>query len=423
MFAHLTITGLFLEIIMLKALYHAFSGKPWLLLLAFSFVISSIGNGITYIIVFSQLIHLSAPVSSLALAYVLSTVPGLAGSVVGERFTRNNNPFLVLISGECLGLLGLLIPLMAYQLNSVPLYLAAQTVSAFTIGMTFPAISKIFKTGLSADELPVATTLETIIFACNVLLGVGLGLVISNYVSFIHLLIIDVVSFVLSVIILIFSKSFFTKPFSFSNTISSQLKFRSLSYAQRRSLLLLPLLAFTGAPAMALLPGLVPSTAGFFDSQSTALILLFSRSLGQLIGPLLLNPERFEKNSNNNIKIIFSLFIFILCYGLLPIFPSVFAAVVLVIIAHIFSNVVFSLAVYSVLRHFDETQVAGAIAKSYRLQMLVTALISVSAGYCAQYFGVTYALYVFSGSGFLLVCLLSGVSYKLSTKISEQHQQ
>lgn len=134
---------------MLKALYQALADKPWLLLLGFSFVVSSIGNGITYIVIFSELIRLAAPTTSLTLAYVLSTVPGLIGSKIGERYCQSANPFKILIVGECLGMLGLLAPLSAVMTGSIPLFLIAQTASAFTIGMTFPAISKIFKTGLT----------------------------------------------------------------------------------------------------------------------------------------------------------------------------------------------------------------------------------------------------------------------------------
>lgn len=78
---------------MIRALMNALVGKPWLMLLGISFIISSVGNGITYIVVFSELIRLAAPTTSLALAYVLSTVPGLIGSKVGEYYCRTGNPF------------------------------------------------------------------------------------------------------------------------------------------------------------------------------------------------------------------------------------------------------------------------------------------------------------------------------------------
>ena len=75
--------------------------------------------------------------------------------------------------------------------------------------------------------------------------------------------------------------------------------------------------------------------------------------------------------------------------------------------AHLFSNVVFSLAIYTILKKFDEVHISAAMAKSYRLQMMVTALVSIGAGYSAQYCGVVYSLYLFSGTGFVLIVMLS----------------
>ena len=394
---------------MIRALVNALAGKPWLMLLGISFIISSVGNGITYIVVFSELIRLAAPTTSLALAYVLSTVPGLIGSKVGEYYCRTGNPFSILVVGEFLGMAGLSAPFMAVLSGSIPLFLIAQTVSAFIIGMTFPAMSKIFKTGLSEKELPVATTLETIIFACNVIFGVGLGLLLLGHVTVIHLLIIDLASYALSVIMLLSAKGKFRNIFHYIEQKDAVIRWKEISNTQKRGILLLPLLAFAGAPAMALLPGLVPTNLTGHEAQATALALLFSRSLGQLIGPLLLNPERFEKNSNNNSLLLGCLFIFVACYGLIPFSTSSYLALALVFIAHIFSNVVFSLAVYSVLKRFDENHVAAAMAKSYRWQMLITAIVSISAGYSSDYLGVIYALYTFSGSGFLLIVILSFV--------------
>ena len=104
------------------------------------------------------------------------------------------------------------------------------------------------------------------------------------------------------------------------------------------------------------------------------------------------------------------------CYGLIPFSTSSYLALALVFIAHIFSNVVFSLAVYSVLKKFDENHVAAAMAKSYRWQMMITAIVSIGAGYSSDYLGVIYALYAFSGSGFLLIVIFSFVEKYFSPK-------
>ncbi|WJV41112.1 hypothetical protein QVN03_11625 [Raoultella terrigena] len=394
---------------MIRILLQTMANKPWLRLLALAFLISSIGNGITWIVVFGELIRLSAPVASLALAYVLSTVPGLLGSIAGERFCQRLSPFTILILGEGLGLIGLAVPFYAVAIDSIPLLLMAQAIGAFTTGMTFPALSQLFKTGLSEEELPVATTLESLIFAGNVLCGIGLGLVLRGYMSATHLLLIDLLSFAAALILLGRAKRRVGAPFVEHVRSLSSLRWQTLTHSQRRAMLLLPLLAAAGAPAMALLPGLAPGAlSSGSPEQTTALALLFTRSLGQLVGPLLLNPARFEKNSSNNGLQIGCLAIFLLCYGLIPFATWPAVALALVFVAHIFSNVVFSLAVYALLRNFERQQVPAAIARSYRRQMAVSAIVSLGAGYCAEAIGAAGSLYLFSGTGFILsVALLA----------------
>ncbi|MEB7598701.1 MFS transporter [Raoultella terrigena] len=394
---------------MIRILLQTMANKPWLRLLALAFLISSIGNGITWIVVFGELIRLSAPVASLALAYVLSTVPGLLGSIAGERFCQRLSPFTILILGEGLGLIGLAVPFYAVAIDSIPLLLMAQAIGAFTTGMTFPALSQLFKTGLSEEELPVATTLESLIFAGNVLCGIGLGLVLRGYMSATHLLLIDLLSFAAALILLGRAKRRVGAPFVEHVRSLSSLRWQTLTHSQRRAMLILPLLAAAGAPAMALLPGLAPGAlSSGSPEQTTALALLFTRSLGQLVGPLLLNPARFEKNSSSNGLQIGCLAIFLLCYGLIPFATWPAVALALVFVAHIFSNVVFSLAVYALLKNFERQQVPAAIARSYRRQMAVSAIVSLGAGYCAEAIGAAGSLYLFSGTGFVLsVALLA----------------
>lgn len=401
---------------MIRILLQTMANKPWLRLLALAFLISSIGNGITWIVVFGELIRLSTPVASLAVAYVLSTVPGLLGSIVGERFCQRLSPFTILILGEGLGLIGLAVPFYAVAIDSIPLLLMAQAIGAFTTGMTFPALSQLFKTGLSEEELPVATTLESLIFAGNVLCGIGLGLVLRGYMSATHLLLIDLLSFAAALILLGRAKRRVGAPFVEHVRSLSSLRWQTLTHSQRRAMLLLPLLAAAGAPAMALLPGLAPGAlSSGSPEQTTALALLFTRSLGQLVGPLLLNPARFEKNSSSNGLPIGCLAIFLLCYGLIPFAPWPAAALALVFVAHIFSNVVFSLAVYALLRNFERQQVPAAIARSYRRQMAVSAIVSLGAGYCAEAIGAAGSLYLFSGTGFILSVALLAIG-KVSIK-------
>ena len=57
--------------------------------------------------------------------------------------------------------------------HSVTALLAVQSTEALLSGMSWPALTLLFKRGLSEAELPAATCLENVIFASQVLLGTG----------------------------------------------------------------------------------------------------------------------------------------------------------------------------------------------------------------------------------------------------------
>ena len=183
-----------------------------------------------------------------------------------------------------------------------------------------PALTLIFKRGLKANELPAATALETLIFAAQVLLGVGLGVMIINRFSLITLLVMDAFSFIFSAILLMFTARHFIKRYvneSQQPAFAVALKWRECSPLQRRSMLLLPLLAAVGTPVMALMPALAQQIRPD-ETTGLALPLLLARSLGQVCGPLLLNSQKLRQHAQSNLRLVGYLSTFLAGYFLLP---------------------------------------------------------------------------------------------------------
>ena len=384
---------------MLNILLCALRAHRWLALLGAGFILSSLGNGLTYVIVFGELLHMHAAVSSLTLAYLLSTLPGWLGSQLGERLCRHLSPFQILIAGEMLGLGGLILPAYGVLGHSIPLLLSAQCISALTTGMTLPAISMIFKRGLSTEELGAATCLETLIFASHVLLGVGAGVLLYPLLPPLALIGCDVLSFVLSAgLLLLASQDFSVVTTGIRMDIPAALPWSGLVGGQKRSILLLPVLALVGTPAMALLPALVTTGAG---SGYMGLSLLFARSLGQLLGPLLLSAKNLRDQGNNNRSLLLCLTLFIISYVLATLIPGWLPAMMLIFIAHLASNRVFALGMFGLLDNFGPGQVSLASAKAYRWQLLVTGVMSLLAGMLADRVGAAVALYLLSGGGMI----------------------
>lgn len=195
---------------LLYALIEALRCHRWLRLLACAFIFSSLGNGLTQVVVFGLLLAWSAPPALLTLAFLFATVPGFFGSMLGERLCSRYSPISLLILTEGLGLLALLFPLLGVGYHSVVALLAVQSTEALLSGMSWPALTLLFKRGLSETELPAATCLENVIFASQVLLGTGLGVVLFQKMPVLTLLTIDAISFLASLVMLWLAERLFS---------------------------------------------------------------------------------------------------------------------------------------------------------------------------------------------------------------------
>ncbi|MBN3067015.1 MFS transporter [Pectobacterium brasiliense] len=395
---------------LLFALIGALRSHRWLRLLGFAYILSSLGNGLTQVIIFGQLLHWQASPATLTMMYMLSMLPSFIGSIWGETLCKKTSPLRILIFAEISGLLVLVFPLYGLLHHSVPALLVVQCAEALLSGISYPALTLLFKRGLRHDELPAATAMETIIFASQVLLGTGLGVLLFDLIDPLHLLAIDVLSFTASVALLMISGSVFREaerqPAEVSSGGQAPL-WHVISPIQKRSIMLLPALAAVGSPAMALLPALAQEIRPE-DSTGLALPLLFARGLGQLCGPLMLDASKLQRYSANNGMLLVCLVIFIGTYFLLPLsvgYP--FAGLVLIFSAHMASNIVFALGTFGILRNFPQKDVAKASAMSWRGQVLTAAVSTGITSAMAQSFGAFTALYSISllslgAVGFLL---------------------
>ncbi|SLK19352.1 Major Facilitator Superfamily protein [Enterobacter sp. NFR05] len=394
---------------LLFALVRALRTHRWLRLLLCAFVLSSLGNGLTQVLVFGQLLRWHASPSTLTLAYLLATLPGFVGSLAGEKLCRRLSPLSLLIITELLGMVALALPLFGLVYHSIPALLMVQSAEALLGGMSWPALALVFKRGLTHDELPAATGMESVIFASQVLLGTGVGVLLFDHVAPLILLSIDALSFLASVALLMLTRAHY-RAHDMSNRNNgkplSTIAWPSLTAAQKRSLLILPALAAVGSPAMALLPALAQQIHPD-DASGLALPLLFARSLGQLCGPLLLNGEKLPHYARRNRLLVLCLAIFLGAYGLLPLLSEEkSAALGLIFIAHLASNVVFAVGTFSLLARFSGDEIPAASAKAWRWQTLTATLMTTIAAWLASEWGAAQALYSVSLSALLLMSVV-----------------
>ncbi|MGZ0749032.1 MFS transporter [Kluyvera sichuanensis] len=384
---------------LLFALIGALRSHRWLRFLGFAYILSSLGNGLTQVIIFGQLLHWHASPATLTIVYMLSMLPSFIGSIWGEILCKRTSPLRILIFTEISGLFALVFPIYGLLHHHVPALLVVQCIEALLSGISYPALTLLFKRGLRHDELPAATAMETIIFASQVLLGTGLGVFLFGLIPPLHLLAIDALSFTASAILLMISAAFFCGEAHRSTEatpVRRESLWRVISPLQKRSIMLLPALAAVGSPAMALLPALAQEIRPE-DSAGLALPLLFARSLGQLCGPLVLDASKLQQYAANNRLLLTCLSLFIGSYFLLPLSAGYrYIGLALIFGAHMASNIVFALGTFGILRNFPQTQVAKASAMSWRVQVLTATVFTGITSAMAQYVGAFYALYCMS---------------------------
>ncbi|HHA2340396.1 TPA: MFS transporter [Enterobacter ludwigii] len=394
---------------LLYALIEALRCHRWLRLLACAFIFTSLGNGVTQVVVFGLLLAWSAPPALLTLAFLFATLPGFIGSLISEKLCARYSPIPLLILTEGLGLLALLFPLLGVHYHSIPALLAVQSTEALLSGMSWPALTLLFKRGLREAELPAATCLENVIFAAQVLLGTGLGMVLFQKIAILALLAIDAISFLGSLFMLWLAGRVFLAPTLAVPTeekAPAALRWQMLTIRQKRSLLILPALAAVGSPAMALLPAIAQQIHPQ-DAASLALPLLFARSMGQLCGPLLLKRDSLTRFAARTPRILLCLGIFLAAYGMLPLLSGWMAcALGMIFVAHLASNVLFAVGTFAVLSSFQTTHMASASSKVWRWQTLSASLFTGIAAMAAAGFGSIQALYSVSSAALILVALI-----------------
>ncbi|HDR2709446.1 TPA: MFS transporter [Enterobacter mori] len=394
---------------LLYALIEALRCHRWLRLLACAFIFSSLGNGLTQVVVFGLLLQWAAPPVLLTLAFLFATVPGFLGSMIGEKLCSRLSPLSLLILTEVLGLLALIFPFLGVHYHSIPALLAMQSAEVLLSGIGWPALTLLFKRGLSDAELPAATVLENLIFASQVLLGTGLGVVLFQKMPVVDLLAIDAASFLGSLLMLLLARRVFAtriKPSPTDAHALVALRWQRLTQRQKRCLLLLPALAAVGSPAMALLPALAQEIQPE-NAAGLALPLLFARSMGQLCGPMLLKRDSLTRVATQPLLLMGYLALFLAAYGVLPLLSGwVVPALGMIFIAHLASNIVFAAGTFGVLSNFQMAQISSASSKAWRWQTLSASLFTGLAAMVATAFGAVEALYMVSGTALLFVTLV-----------------
>jgi len=384
------------------------SKKPFLVF-SFAFLLSQIGAGLTQVAVYGYLSHHELSEFLFTLTYALAVIPAFFASHLASKLAYRFSLFSLFTSTQILGALSVIIPIFGLLNENVYALQAAEFITAAIMGFNFPLTQTYIRRTFSDSEMIAAAKLDTYLFSVNVIIGLGIGSVIYNFVGPRLYLLIDAVTYLISAAMIVLSYKMHPEPMLKADILSGEesssffsnlLALRHLKDSERSIFMMLPALSILGAPIMSLLPAIGMKFGSEYDIGwgiliTPSLILIFARSIGQFLGPMVVRQAWFEKSSKKLSLIFFCMAIYALFYALVELASNFFIAITLVIVAHIFSNIVYVIGMYLFQISFDESRILKYSSLQYQLQLVFMSIFPLIAGAIVVYTGFTLLVMIF----------------------------
>jgi hypothetical protein len=372
----------------MRRIWDCLRRNPWFAFITAGFLVTGIGTGLTQVAVFANLDRLGATPLNFAVAFAASVLPILISGEIGKSLVSRFDSFHVLIGVEVVGAISLLIPAIGIYSQSLSLLQAAPIFPALTAGLGVPAYSKIVKANAKAEDYTATAATESIAYAVNVMAGAGVGAIFYLVTPPLLYLGIDLASFIAAAVLIRSSQKRVPKMAAAAKSETVTGRTLGTRHGLAVPLLINAALALVTTPALALLPAVAQhfeaSRVGLTFSISTVVVLIFARSLGQIIGPLLTTDAIINRFLTARWTMLLPAAGYLVLYVMVATTSNFLAAFVLVVAAHICSNLVFTTAQVAILRSFSKERIADASALSMQLQVLVMSALSIVTGLAAE---------------------------------------
>ncbi|BBH52444.1 MFS transporter [Fluviispira sanaruensis] len=388
---------------------------------AIASLIMQIGIGLTQVAVYGHLARIDASPLYFTLAFSLATIPGLFSSQIGSYLSKKVNIIFLCVAIQLLGAFSLFLPILGINNNQIILLLFAEFISAFIAGFIYP-ISQIYIKRVFTDKnyLPLASKLDVYLFSINIIIGTFIGTLLYAYFNTENYLLINSLAYVISSFIYViayFTKKnisiknlIITENFSFNKNnrfLNRRILFlKNFSIEQKYPFLILIYLPIATTPSISLLPTIGNKYGSNIlilgINLTPALLFILAKTIGQIIGPMLIKNYMFEKFYNNKSVFIKCNFLFLLMYLVIYFIDNIYISIILIISAHIFSNIVFSLGMFATQRTFKIDEISDVSAKQYQISTFSMAIISLMSGFLVKY--IPYYVLIFIP--FIIIYLL-----------------
>lgn len=389
-------------------------------------LITSLGSALTRIAVYGKLAAFGASPLLFGSAYALSIIPSLVAARLGMKALRRFGTVRTLIGTEVLGMAGVAVPWTAITNHSASLLVLSMMLPSIASGLAVGSYAALIKGLVRAPDYSTFSALDSLSFTGSSVLGTGLAALAYGLIPIHWYLLCDIASYVAAMIGFWYLG---TRPVGRHGCFPVAAKpdtsrawhevMPRLRGARLRAFLLLPLMAATNGAAMALLPVLGTHFRAIGLEAMLAVdptvLLVFARTVGQAAGSLLLRPARVQAVffSNRTLIILVAVYIGLYAFalGVQP-SPGTFVLVLMVVVlAHVASNVVYVVANTASFAHFTESETPIVSTRANQLTTGILAITSILAGSLADDVSLLTAMLTLSIPAFVAyvaVVLTSG---------------
>ncbi|KAB8029688.1 hypothetical protein [Fluviispira multicolorata] len=375
-------------------------------------LIMQIGIGFTQVAVYGELVKLNANPVYFTIAFSLAVFPGLFSSRLGSYFTFKFKIIYLILGAQIIGFISLIIPLIVATYHQIVFLISAEFFSSFIAGLCYPPFQIYIKRVFINDEmLPLAAKFDVYVFSVNTIIGTGIGSIVYNLFNTQKYLVINMICYILSFMIfsLAFclkrdltqrvSKIILTDKINKYKFFTSYLfYFKNMHHKKRYAFFMMIYIAIITTPSISLLPIIgnkFGSNVTVFNYILTpAILFILSKSIGQMCGPLIIKRNMFNKIYSNKMLFFLLMFLFLLLYTFLYFSNYLFLSLLIIIFAHIFSNIIFSLGMYAFQKYFSSDEIGLASSKQYQILTFSMAFISVTTGILVNYINPVVLIYI-----------------------------
>ena len=250
------------------------------------------------------------------------------------------------------------------------------------------------------EELQTIASIPMILMGISFILSKIGGLVLYGFVSPYWIFLIDFVTYLLGAgfyaLSYILNKNSYKLDEKHKKLKNLKLKdILVLKGSERQAFLILPFLALICAPATAILPGFISDAFGE-DSLpglpliNPVLLSVVGRTFGQIIGGISSTFIHLDRLAKSKVSLVILLLIFHCLYFTAFHSENLALALVLIVIAHIASNIIFVLGTYYLTKSFSVEKIGPISAYQNSFYTLAIFISAALGGIMASQFGYAY---------------------------------